>query len=398
MDQRHRAAGAYRKTQGLLKSGTPATPPGGTGGTGGADDTFPRSEPTPPRHGGAGTSTEDRRRLRVGDIPTSAPLTAVAQFLTLVGRREAAAVLRRMPRSQADQIVDAMSHVGPISPSDARKVLAQFGARRSEVTHEVFGGPDAAREILVRAFGVEEGERRFYQLLPEERPTRFAFLDDADGRQLSMVLRGESTATVAIVASNVSQATAARLLDALPASEKAQVVRRMASIGTIDATVLEAVETNLRRRLESIDRPEEDAVDGEDRLAQIMRFLDLTTSDEILETLSRNVPDAAENIRRRMTTLEDIFHIDARELQTVLQRVDDVDLAIILKGKPEKIEQRVMANVSERRAEMVRMHRESLGPMRRKDVDRVTGEFMEMVRSMARNGEIVVRHDGEKYV
>tara|TARA_B100000614_G_scaffold206504_1_gene188618 strand:+ start:53 stop:1021 length:969 start_codon:yes stop_codon:yes gene_type:complete len=322
----------------------------------------------------------------------------VAQFLTLIGRQQAAAVLRNLPRDQADRIIDTMSRLDPISPTEARRILGTFGALRGEVSHEVAGGPDTAREILVRAFGPQEGERRFYELLPDQRPRRFSFLDDADGRQLSMVLRNESVATLAIVAANVSQETAARLVQALPEESRTAVIRRVAQIGSVDGTVLDAVEQTLRKRMESIERPAEDEVDGEERLAGILRYLDLSTSDTILEQLTASAPEAADHIRQQMTTLDDVLNLRDRDLQEVLKRVDDVDLAVVLKGKSSAIEERIMAGMSQRRGEMVSMQRESLGPMHRRDVDRVTSEFVELVRTMARAGEIVIQRTGEEYV
>ncbi|MFO8044167.1 MAG: FliG C-terminal domain-containing protein [Alkalispirochaeta sp.] len=325
-------------------------------------------------------------------------LHEVAQFLTLIGREQAAAVLRQMPEAQAKALVDAMSHVDTISPAQARKILAQFGARRQEVHHEVAGGPEAAREILIRAFGVDDGERRFYEILPEERPRRFSFLDDADGRQLSVILRHETAATIAIIMANVSQATGARLLQALPAEVKTLVVRRLATIDTVDSTVLDAVEQTLRKKMEAIERPAEEEIDGEQRLAEILRYLDLSTSDAILEDLTAAVPDSADHIRQQMTTIDDILQLPDRDLQEVLKRVDDVDLAVVLKGKPSQIATRIMSQISQRRGEMVAMHRDSLGPMHRRDVDRVTGEFVELVRSMARSGEIVIQRTDEEYI
>ncbi|HKK48129.1 MAG TPA: FliG C-terminal domain-containing protein, partial [Alkalispirochaeta sp.] len=121
-------------------------------------------------------------------------------------------------------------------------------------------------------------------------------------------------------------------------------------------------------------------------------------SDAILEDLTEAVPDSADHIRQQMTSIDDVFHLRDRDLQEVLKRIDDVDLAVVLKGKSSEIEQRLMSHMSQRRGEMVAMHRESLGPMHRRDVDRVTGEFVELVRSMARAGEIVIQRDDEEYV
>jgi flagellar motor switch protein FliG len=268
------------------------------------------------------------------------------------------------------------------------------------VTHAAAAGPDTAREILVRAFGTDEGERRFYEVLPEERPARFAFLADADGKQLTMMLRGESAATLATIASHVPQKTAARLLEALPAASKIEVVRRMATIQAVDATVLDAIESSLRRRMESIERPdaEEARIDGEERLAEILRYLDMHTSDAILTSLTHSSPDTAEHIRDRMTTLDDLLLLTDQDLQTVLARVDDVDLAVALKGASAPVVERISTNLSDRRREMVEMHRASFGPMHRRDVDRITADLVELVRQAAREGEIVIRSAGEEYV
>jgi len=396
-DQRG-AAGAYRRQQGLIKS---------TGDGDSRDDGAPAShrQDRSRQPGGRDTASRDTASRGADRAPATGPaippgksLRTVAQFLTLIGRQQAAAVLRNLPRDQADRIIDTMSRLDPISPTEARRILGTFGALRGEVSHEVAGGPDTAREILVRAFGPQEGERRFYELLPDQRPRRFSFLDDADGRQLSMVLRNESVATLAIVAANVSQETAARLVQALPEESRTAVIRRVAQIGSVDGTVLDAVEQTLRKRMESIERPAEDEVDGEERLAGILRYLDLSTSDTILEQLTASAPEAADHIRQQMTTLDDVLNLRDRDLQEVLKRVDDVDLAVVLKGKSSAIEERIMAGMSQRRGEMVSMQRESLGPMHRRDVDRVTSEFVELVRTMARAGEIVIQRTGEEYV
>ncbi|MFW5694926.1 MAG: flagellar motor switch protein FliG [Alkalispirochaeta sp.] len=406
MENRKRAAGAYQKHQGLFKSGSSESkstrnaeskePP--LSDARGKHDSSAESPPPRGREGAAPAGSGARREPPVLQVRDGQSLREVAQFLTLIGREQAASVLRKMPEDQAKLLIDAMAHVDTISPAQARKILTQFGARRQEVTHEVAGGPDAAREILIRAFGAEHGERRFYEILPDERPRRFSFLDDADGRQLSIILRNESPATMAIILANVSQATGARLLQALPVELKTHVVRRLATMGTVDASVLDAVEQTLRKKVEAIERPADDEIDGEQRLAQILRYLDLSTSDAILEDLSVAVPDSADHIRRQMTSIEDVFYLGDRDLQEVLKRIDDVDLAVVLKGKSPELEKRLMSQISGRRGEMVAMHRESLGPMHRRDVDRVTGEFVELVRSMARAGEIVIQRTDEEYI
>ncbi len=368
-----RAAGAYKKVQGLLKEVAPATA-------------------TPPANA-LPTAGNDSH-------PGFDKVNEVARFLSLIGRDEAATILKRLPDEEVQRILDHMARLEPISRREAVRVLTRFGAaeragRVELLPGETRPGPETAREILVRAFGVEVGEKRFYEILPDERPYRFAFLEEADGRQLSFLLKNESTATVATMCVNMPRPAAARLLGALEEDHKGAVVRRMAQMDKVAPEALEAIEKTLRKRLEAIQRPEGEEVDGQARLADILRYMDLGSSDRILQGLGQVSEELAERIREQLNSPEDILYIPDRDLQKVLQRLDDVDLATLIKGKKEEVIQRIQTCVSQRRWEMILMHRESLGPMRRGDVDGVTTDFMKLIREMAMSGEIVVRLPGE---
>ncbi|TVR71193.1 MAG: hypothetical protein EA427_04615 [Spirochaetaceae bacterium] len=323
-------------------------------------------------------------------------------FLALIGREEAGNVLRRMGREEADRILEIMSHLPPISAQDARRVLARFGsdsdAAARAASHQAMAGPETARAILIRAFGQEEGDRRFYEILPDQRPRRFAFFEDVDGKQLAALLRKESTAVVAILVANMPEKAAARLLSALDPERKVEVVRRLSGLGRVDTTILATIEERLRARVEALGTPGGEEIQGEERLAEILRYMDLGTGDRILTGLSESDAELAEKVRTHLTSPDDLIYISNRDLQMILQRVDDQDIAVLLKGKRDEVVARITTNLSDRRREMVLMHRESLGPMRRRDVDRVTTDFMRMVRTMAAEGEIVIRLPGDEYV
>ncbi|SIQ90006.1 flagellar motor switch protein FliG [Alkalispirochaeta americana] len=389
MEEYRRAAGAYRKIQGLMKDTAPPeeprtrrSPPGDT------------SRPAPP----SGDASSGEAPSGGASSPKeSSQLRQAAVFLALMGREEAARVLRSMKPAEAEQILEAMAHLGPISPREARKVLARFGSTAAAPRREARSGPETAREILVRAFGQDEGDRRFYELLPEERPHRFAFLQDVEGKQLAALLRRESPAVVAILVAHMPEAAAARLLEALDPGLKIEVVRRVSSLGRVEGGILETVEERLRARLESLGTPQGEEIAGEERLAEILRYMDLSSGDRILASLDDTDQDLAEKVRTHMTSLEDIAYLSDRDLQKILQSVDDQDISVILKGKRPDLAERLLANMSDRRREMVELHRESLGPMRRRDVDRVTGDFVRLVRTMAARGEVVIRLPGEEF-
>lgn len=373
MDENQRAAGAYRKIQGLLKE-------------------IDRSgEKDPPVE----QPTADTLHIEENE-------RQVAMFLALIGREEAGNVLRKMNPEEADRILAVMSHLPPISAVEARRVLARFGSDSSATargaSHQALTGPETAREILIRAFGRREGDRRFYEILPDERPRRFAFFEDVDGRQLSALLRKESAGVLAILVANMPEKAAARLLNALEPERKVDVIRRVSTLDRVDAEILKKIEENLRDRLQKLGTPEGEEIQGEERLAEILRYMDLGSGDRILTSLGETDTELAEKVRTHLTSPDDLIYISNRDLQKILQRVDDQDIAVLLKGKREEVVARITTNLSDRRREMVVMHRESLGPMRRRDVDHVTTDFMRMIRTMAAEGEIVIRLPGDEYV
>lgn len=380
METGKNAANAYRKVQGLIKQ----TKEGAA-----ARSQVPPSAGSPPSRPSSTNPT--------GDTPTQ--LRQVATFLALIGREEAAQVLQRMDSKDAERVLAVMADLPPIPADEARRVLARFGAQAQTFSRQTLPGPETAREILIRAFGMEEGDRQFYRILPDQRPRPFAFLEDVDGRQLSALLRKESIPVISILVACMPSKAAARLLDALAPEAKVQVIRRVSMMNPVMPEVIHQIEHSLREKIERLGTPEEEIeVDGHARLADILRYMSLSEGEQIISSLEDGDPDLAEQIRANLTTPDDLQYISDRDLQRVLQRVDDLDIATMLKGKRPVVVERITTNISERRREMVEMHREALGPMRRSDVDKITSDFMHLVRTMAQNGEIVIRLPGEKFV
>ncbi len=332
-----------------------------------------------------------------GSKPTEADIKA-AKFLTVIGRSEAAEVLKHLSEAESERVVHALADLDFVDPAEARALLAEFGAEMRSVRRPSTGGADVARDILVRTYGPEEGERRFYRFLPEERPRLFAFLDELSDRQIAALLGNESTAVLALVARHASAEAGARVLGAVPPEEKVRVVARLASMEAVERDVAAAVERELHERLKHALPVDDRALDGPGALAEILKHMDLSSEDAILASLRESDEELSESVKAHLTTVDDLVRLRDRDLQRVLHRLDDTDLAIFLKGKGDAIVEAVRRNVSTRRWELVTMNRETLGPMRKSDVDRITQEIMELIRSMGEAGEIVLRPGEEEYI
>jgi len=70
--------------------------------------------------------------------------------------------------------------------------------------------------------------------------------------------------------------------------------------------------------------------------------------------LEEQDPALAEEVKKLMFVFEDIVLLDDRSIQTVLKEVDMKDLALALKAASEAVMKRIVSNMSDRAAEMLK--------------------------------------------
>jgi flagellar motor switch protein FliG len=81
-------------------------------------------------------------------------------------------------------------------------------------------------------------------------------------------------------------------------------------------------------------------------------------------------------------------------MQRVLREVNKNDLALSLKGAPEKLKDLVFRNLSERARDSLKEEIEILGPQLAKDVYASQRKIIELVRALEEAGEIVIVGSG----
>ena len=83
---------------------------------------------------------------------------------------------------------------------------------------------------------------------------------------------------------------------------------------------------------------------------EVLNWVDRSTEKTILESLSENNPEIAEEVKKLMFVFEDIVMLDDRAIQQVLKEVDTKELSLALRGVGENVQARIFKNMSERGA------------------------------------------------
>jgi flagellar motor switch protein FliG len=293
-----------------------------------------------------------------------------------------------------EQLTIEIANLGKITDEEKKQVLTEFQdiARAREMIAQ--GGIEYAKEVLQKAFGPEKAMKIIERLVSNLQVKPFDFLRQADPLQLVNFLQNEHPQTIAVILSYLEPQLAGKILSAFPEELQIEVIKRIALLERTSPDVIRDIEKNLERKLSGFVMQTFSQVGGVDTAAEIMNSIDRTSERKIMEKLSYDSPELAEEIRRRMFVFEDIVKLDDRSVQIVLREVETRDLALALKGASEEVKQKIFKNISKRAAQLLQDELEYMGPVRLKDVEEAQQKIINVIRRLEEAGEIVIARGG----
>ena len=318
-----------------------------------------------------------------------------AQFLMLLGKDEAVRVLRHMSAEEVEGITREIARTQHIEESEASKVLEEFGYIRETKDLIAQGGIEKAQEMLTASLGAEKAEKILARVRKEMAPPPFTFLKDIEVHQAISLVREESVPVAALVIAHLEPKLAARILQALSPETQREIVPRIAKMQKVNPEVISRTEEMLRSKVHDAVGEVDEPVDGKSALTEILRYMGPGKEEAILADLE---PNTANLIRRKLFTMDVVFQLPDKDLQKVLRDYADRELSLVLRGSPELTRRRLLASVSERRRELIRLEEDALGDVRRNDINRAQQDFLEYIQILEQKGEIVIVREREEYV
>ncbi|PHJ13609.1 flagellar motor switch protein FliG [Fervidobacterium sp. SC_NGM5_G05] len=317
-----------------------------------------------------------------------------AILLVTMGPERAAKVLKNLEDSDVEALTIEIANLGKVSNEERKIVLEEFQNLTKARELLITGGIDYAKEMLIKAFGPEKAMQIIERLVSNLAVKPFEFMRTADVVQIVNFLQSEHPQTIALVLSFLDPRTAAQVLGALPENLQIEVIKRISLLERASPDVVKEVEKLLEKKFAGVATQTMSAVGGLETAAEIMNSLDRSTEKTIMERLTYESPELAEEIRRRMFVFEDILKIDDRAVQLVLREVNMQDLAVALKGASEELKQKILNNMSKRAQQLLKDEMEFMGPVRVKDVEEAQQKIINIIRRLEEAGEIVISRGG----
>ena len=327
------------------------------------------------------------------------PLTnarKAAILLLSLEKADAAKVMALLPKPAVEAVSGEIARTDDVTADQQAAALAEFESRVAARVKIERGGLRGAEELLHGSLGEEGGKEVLDAIRQSLNSVPFAFLHKAGADNLLTFVGEEHPQTIALILSHLPPGLAAEVVGGLSPDKQIEVIRRVAAMEQTSPDVLDEVESSLKRRMTSTIDATLEAAGGAPRVAEILNVADRMTNRGILEHLDRDDADLADEIRRLMFVFEDLLKLDDKAIQALLKEVDNGRWAVALKGAGEELTEKVLGNLSQRAAEMLREEMEYLGPVKVSDVEAAQGEVVDTVRRLEDAGEIEVGSGAEE--
>jgi flagellar motor switch protein FliG len=260
------------------------------------------------------------------------------------------------------------------------------------------GGLEYAQRVLERAYGAPQAASILKRIQTQLADTAGLHrLRNADPGQLSTLLRNEHPQTIALILAHLNPGQTATVLKELVPEVGSEVVHRMATMAKVSPEMLQLIE----RSIWTEDMETQQGLStsgGPQAVAAILALVPSASEKLLLEGVSLRDAALAQQIRDLMFVFEDIATLDDKSVQRLLREIEVKTLALALKGASEALTKKIMGGMSSRAVSSLQEEIETLGPQRKRDIEKAQSTIIATIRTLEEAGELVLGAAGDDVI
>ncbi len=317
-----------------------------------------------------------------------------AILLVAIGSQASSAVMKEMSDEEVEMITREIAQLDSIPAEVINDIKGEFRQMVLAQQYIAVGGLDYAKEVLEQALGSTKALEIIKKVQRSMEIRGFNVLKKLDTDQLLSFMQKEHPQTIALVLTQLDPNQAASILGNLPVELRNDVMYRYATMDRVSIDMIKEVERVLESRVEFNEGG--DQIGGVKAAAGILNMVGQTVEKSVLSSLSQRDPELSSEIKNLMFVFEDILMLDDRSIQRVLKDVDMKDLSLSLKAGSEDVKNKMLTNISERAATLIKEEMDYMGPVKLRDVEKAQQKIVDIVRKLDEEGEIVMASPGGK--
>ena len=317
-----------------------------------------------------------------------------AILMMLLGEDEAAEILKNLSPREVQHLGGAMYSVQGVEQNTVNAVLDEFLAIIKQQTSLGLGAGNYIRNVLTKALGGDKAQSVLSRITPASSERPIEILDWMDARAISELILDEHPQIVALIISYLDYGLAADVLGLLPIELQPEVVRRIATLETVQPDAVRELERVMQQKFQANTTLRASQIGGVKAAAKIMNFTKTAMEQRIMKDIKKENKDLMQSIQDNMFVFDSLVISDERSLQTLLRAIDAELLVLALKGADEVLREKLFSCMSTRAAANVKDEMEALGPVRLTEVQEAQKQIIAVARKMSDDGTIVLAGRG----
>ena len=317
-----------------------------------------------------------------------------AILMMLLGEEEASEIIRNLSPKEVQHLGSAMYSVQGLDQDTVNKVLDEFLEIIKQQTSLGLGSDSYIRNVLTKALGTDKAQSVLGRITPTSSNRPIEILDWMDARAIAEMVLDEHPQIISLIISYLDPSVGADVMNMLPVDLQADVIRRVATLETVQPDALRELEMVMQQKFAANTSLRASQVGGVKAAAALMNFTQQDTEQRIMKVLGKDDKDLMQAIQENMFLFENLIESDDRSLQTLLRSVETEDIVVAMKGADEALRDKLFACMSSRAAANIMDEMEALGPVRLTEVQDAQKAIINVARRLSDEGAIVLAGRG----
>ncbi|PWJ83669.1 flagellar motor switch protein FliG [Pseudaminobacter salicylatoxidans] len=277
-----------------------------------------------------------------------------AAILVAMGKPSASRLLKFFKQEELKALIEAARLLRTIPQSDLEKIVAEFEAEFTEGAG-LLDSADDMNALLNESLSPEEMNAimgRGGAKAQDGPPPVWPELERVDPARIGTFLVGEHPQIAAVILSKLAPSAAANVLLSLEKEMRAEIIKRMMSMGTVPEAATRIVENQLRSRVLS-ERASKDISAGQSRVASLLNEMDKSQAEELMQDLEQQGAADLDGIRARMFSFDDVVFLSQKARVALFDGLSTELLTLCLRGAPPEMAEAVLSSIGARTRRMI---------------------------------------------
>ncbi|WP_456267377.1 flagellar motor switch protein FliG [Kushneria sp. AK178] len=309
----------------------------------------------------------------------------------------AAEIFKYMSQREVQKVGLAMAGLSQLTTERLMEVLRQFEVEAEELGGLNLQSDDHIRSVLVKALGEERASSLLEDIFETNNDSGIDALNLMEPSVVSEMIRDEHPQIIATIMVHLERHQASEVLSLFDEGLRNDVVLRIATFSGVQPAALQELTEVLSGLLDG-QNLKRSKMGGVRTAAEILNLMNSTQEESVIDSVRHHDDSLAQQILDEMFVFDNLADVDDRSIKRILQDVDSNSLVIALKGAPEAVRDRFLANMSSRAAELLREDMQMRGPIRLSQVEAEQKNILQMVRRLADAGEVTLVGGDDAYV